>query len=349
LRPSGYFNVNYNQDMAIVRTHLQWALLLGFLAFLAVIPLFLSNSLLHIINLMGITLILVLGLNLLTGYAGQISLGQAAFMAVGAYVSALLGGKAGLPFLLALPMSGAVAGLLGLILGLPSLRLKGFYLALATLSANVIILWVLAHSEALGGTAGLNLPQASIGPVTFYSRLSWYYLILPVTVIMVFLAKNIARSKAGRAFVAIRDNDVAASIMGISLYRYKLMAFLIACFFAGVSGSLFGYYYGRLTPEMFTVFDSVWFVGMIIVGGMGSTMGSVFGVVFLRGLEQALTVLAPALGGLVKAAGSATFVSGMELILFGVVIVVFLVFEPRGLAHRWELTKASYRLWPFGY
>ncbi|MDZ4245893.1 MAG: branched-chain amino acid ABC transporter permease [Dehalococcoidia bacterium] len=251
--PSGTINDSYEKDMAIIRTRWQWVMFIGFVVLIFVFPAFpfVSNYLLRIINNIVIAMILVLGLNILMGYAGQVSLGQGAFMAVGAYTVALLGHKLGVPFWLSLPAAGLSAGIVGVIFGAPSLRVKGVYLALATIAAQFIILWIVRHVHAFGGVSGVPNPPAAIGTFTINSQLSNYYLIIVVAIIMTFAAKNIARSKIGRAFVAIRDNDLAAEVMGISLFRYKLLAFFIGCFFAGIAGGLWANLIGHVQDEQF--------------------------------------------------------------------------------------------------
>ena len=296
---------------------------------------------------MGVSIIGVLGLTLLTGYAGQISLGHMAFVAVGAYTVGILMSDLSFPFWAALPCAGLVSGFIGLIFGLPSLRVRGFYLVIATLAAQFIIMHVIIHLPSLtGGTAGLHIPYIKIGDFAFKSDLSYYLLTMVFVVICILLAKNMARTKVGRAWIAIiRDNDLSAEVMGVSLFSYKLLAFFVGCFFAGIAGALWAPYLRTILPESFTLMGSVWYLGYIIVGGMGSIMGPICGVVFITLLGEftgdlvtALATNFPALGGFVTASG---------YLVFGLVIILFLIFEPRGIAHRWGLIKASYRLWPF--
>ena len=345
--PGRTFNENYGQDIAIVRTRLQWGLLIFFLIFLLTLPLFASSSIINLLSIIGITAISVLGLNILTGYTGQISLGQAAFMAVGAYTSAIMVNNLGLSFWLTLPCAGLMAGLVGLIFGLPSLKVKGFYLAITTLAAQLIIVWLLLRLAITGGALGVYAPYPQIGNITFTSD-NFYYIIIPIAAIMTFLAKNIVRTRVGRAFIAIRDNDISAEVMGIDIFHYKLLAFLTCSFYAGIAGALYAFYLGRATPDAFPLMDSIWYLGMVIVGGMGSTAGAIFGVCFMRILQELVSYLAPMM------TASFTFLTtaaaaGLSQVFFGVVILLFLIFEPRGLAHRWEILKNSYRLWPFPY
>ncbi|MCX8126867.1 MAG: branched-chain amino acid ABC transporter permease, partial [Dehalococcoidia bacterium] len=241
------------------------------------------------------------------------------------------------------------AGVLGLVFGVPSLRVRGFYLAISTIAAQFIIIWVINHwSEVTGGFLGIRVPYATIGGMVLDTEPKMYYLIATVAGISIFLAKNIARTRVGRAFVAIRDNDLAAQVMGINLFYYKLLAFFIGCFFAGISGSLLAHWTGFISAENFPLSDSILYVGMIIIGGLGTAVGPVFGVLFIRLLDVLVTNLTPFLQSTFTSLPSG-FTTGIAPMLFGLAIILFLIFEPRGIAHRWSLFKAAYRLWPFSY
>ena len=229
-----------------MRTRTHWALLIGFLVILFTVPLYFSNYWLGVFNLIGITLIAAVGLNILVGYCGQLSIGHAGFIAVGAYTSAILTNRFEMPFLVGLISAGLVSGLVGIIFGLPSVRVKGFYLAITTIAAQFIIIWVINHWGYTGGFNGITVPYASIGGLVFRSESSQFYLIIIIAVLCVFFAKNMARTKVGRAFIAIRDNDLAAEVMGVNLLYYKLLAFFIGCFFAGIAGSLLAHCTGSL-------------------------------------------------------------------------------------------------------
>jgi len=347
--PCGTRNFDYARDMAVLRTKTHWALFLALLLILFTMPLYLNKYWLGVSNLIGITIIAALGLNLLVGYCGQLSVGHAGFIAVGAYTTAVLTSKLGVPFLLALLCSGAMAGLVGLIFGLPSVRVKGFYLAITTIAAQFIIIWIINHwSSVTGGFVGISVAPASIGNLVLKSEASQFYLIMVITALCILLAKNLARGKVGRAFVAVRDNDLAAEVMGINLLYYKLLAFFIGCFLAGIAGSLFATWVGFMNAEHFTLADSILYIGMIIIGGLGTTLGPILGVVVIRLLQQGIMYISPFLEGTFPVL-PAGFTSGLGPMVFGLVIVLFLVLEPRGLAHRWTLFKAAYRLWPFSY
>ena len=346
--PSGTRNYTYAQDMAIMRTKTHWALFIGSLALLLAAPLYLGHYWLGVANLIGITIIAATGLNLLTGYCGQLSIGHAGFIAVGAYTSAVLTNRFELPFLVGIIGAGLMAGIIGLIFGLPSVRVKGFYLAITTIAAQFIIIWVINHWSLTGGFVGIKVPYASIGGFEFRSETSQFYLIMAIVALCIFAAKNLARTRVGRAFIAIRDNDLAAEVMGINLLYYKLLAFFIGCFMAGIAGSLMAHWIGFLNAEQFSLSESILYVGMIIIGGLGTTIGPIFGVVFLRLLQQVLTVeIVPFLES--TNILSSGFATGVTPMLFGLVIILFLILEPRGIAHRWALLKSAYRLWPFSY
>jgi branched-chain amino acid transport system permease protein len=347
--PCGIRNYNYAEDMAIVRTGTQWVLLIGLLALLFMAPLYLNHYWLSVGNIIGITIIAAVGLNILVGFCGQLSIGHAGFIAVGAYTSAILTHRFGMPFLVGLVSAGVVAGIVGIIFGLPSVRVKGFYLAITTIAAQFIIIWVINHWNLTGCFQGITVPYASIGGLVFSSESSLFYLIITITIICVLVGVNLTRTKVGRAFIAVRDNDLAAQVMGVNLLYYKLLAFFIGCFFAGIAGGLFAHYTGSLSAEQFSFTQSILYVGMIIIGGLGTNLGPVLGVVFIRVLQQVL------LGNVVPFLERTFtmfppgFASGVTPMLFGLVIVLFLVLEPRGIAHRWSLLKAAYRLWPFSY
>ena len=345
--PTGIRSYTYAQDVAIFRTRTHWVWLGVLLAFLFTGPLYWGGEWLSVANLIGITIIAATGLNILTGYCGQLSIGHAGFIAVGAYASAILTNRFGFPFLAGLICGGGVAGLVGMIFGVPSLRVKGFYLAISTIAAQFIIIWVINHwTGVTGGFNGMVVPPASIGGASFISQASQFYLIMIIVIIVVFLAKNLARSRVGRAFVAIRDNDIAAQVMGINLFRYKLLAFFIGCFLAGVAGSLFAHWIGFLNAENFTMMDSILYVGIVIIGGLGTTIGPIFGVIFIRLLQKLMTLISPIMESAIPTL-PAGFTTGIGPMVFGLAVILFLILEPRGLAHRWALFRASYKLWPF--
>ena len=238
-----------------------------------------------------------------------------------------------------------------MLFGLPSLRLKGFYLAIATIAAQFIITSFFLHfkPEIFRGAQGMSIEPIRLGSIVFDTQENLYYLIMPLAVLMTYLAQNLVRSRMGRAFVAIRDNDLAAEIMGISLFGYKLRAFFIGCFFAGFAGCLYIAFMRTIRPDQFSLMDSIWMLGIIIIGGMGSILGGVLGTVFIKLLDEAVLVLTPFLGQVLPRELASRISASMGLVVFGLVVVLFLLLEPRGLAHRWEILKGRFRHWPFTF
>jgi branched-chain amino acid transport system permease protein len=350
LRPAGEFDVSYARDMATMRQSWQWGLLIVFLAALYTLPFYASQSLVALVNRIGITIIAVQGLSILTGYTGQISLGQAAFMTTGGYISALLVNNLGWPFLLAVPAAALGAGVVGLFFGLPSLRVKGFYLVMATLAAQFIIPWFTrnAFQDLLNGAQGLNVQVPVLFGYEFNTPQRYLYLTLSMLVISTVAAHNVSRSRLGRAFVAIRDNDLAAEVLGVNLFKYKLQAFFLAAVYAGVAGSLSAHQLRHINSETFTLIDSIIFMGMLVIGGLGSNLGPIFGAIVVEYLIEAATLLGPAFTDILPATAYGA-VQALRPIFFGAALMLFLIFEPRGLAHRWHLLKAAWRLRPFSY
>lgn len=271
-------------------------------------------------------------------------------MGVGAYSYGLFVTKLGLPFLAALPLAALVTGLFGVIFGLPAVRVKGFYLLVTTLGAQFIIVWLIIHLRDLTGGMmwGLSVPNVTVFGYELDTDIKKYYLLMTCVIFMTFMAKNISRSRLGRAFIAVRDNDLAAEVMGVNLFYYKLIAFFTCSVFAGVAGALWALFLNHLHPDQFVLMDSIWYLSMLIVGGMGSIMGAIFGTVFLKVLGELIVVYSPLIADMFPAFEAGIFASLGHLI-FAIVILLFLIFEPRGINHRWEILKASYRLHPFAY
>jgi branched-chain amino acid transport system permease protein len=371
LRPAGDFDRSYQQDMSVLRQRWQYGLLILGLLALFTLPYYASASTVSLVNRICIFIIAVQGLNILTGYTGQISLGQAAFMTVGGYISALLVGQAGWNFFFALPVAALGAGLVGLLFGLPSLRVKGFYLVMATLSAQFIIPWFTrnAYRDTLNGAQGLNVPVPTINlPViaeqcflgtTFNPELGqciyrfatpgqFIYITLVVLIFTTIVAHNISRSRLGRALVAIRDNDLAAELLGINLFSYKLRAFFLASVYAGIAGALLAHNLRHINSETVTLVDSILMLGMLVVGGLGASLGPILGATLIVLLHELATVMTPVVIALLpQTATGAT--AALRPLIFGVALMLFLIFEPRGLAHRWQLLKAAWRLRPFSH
>jgi branched-chain amino acid transport system permease protein len=350
IRPAGDFDRTYEQDMSVVRHRWQWIILiLGILAAYTA-PLWGNAYIVSTANEIAIIIIAVQGLNILTGYTGQISLGQAAFMLVGGYTSALVTTYWGLPFPLAIITAAVVTGLVGLLFGLPSLRVKGFYLAMATLAAQFIIPWTTRQlfPDYLGGTSGrIDVPVPVMFGISFGEVNQYWYLSLTTLLITTILVLNISRSRLGRAFVSIRDNDLAAELLGVNLFHYKLRAFFIAAMLAGVAGALKAHSQRGVGVEFgYGLQESIIMLGILIVGGLGTNLGPFLGAIVISLLDDIAGQAGSQLASLFPDY-AARLLTSFRPIFFGLLLMLFLIFEPRGLAHRWQLMKASWRLRPF--
>jgi len=349
--PGGVFNTAYQSDLAILRTKTHWVLLAIGLVLVFAIPAFADDYWLGLLIDLGIAIVAVLGLHILSGLCGLLSIAQAAFVGVGAYTVAILTTQAGLNAWLCLPISALSAGLVGLFFGLPCFRLKGFYLVISTLAAHFVIIWCFEHFDSItGGFGGLQLDPLRLGPIDLRSRSAFYFLTMAVVVIATFLAKNLQRTPTGRAFVAIRDNELAAEVSGIPVFRYKMLAFFIGCLFAGVAGWLWAYFQRSVAPSHFQLIDSIWYIGMLIVGGWGTTTGVFFGAISLSFLDVLLKdYINPFLVDRLPSDWASQISISTSLILFGGIIIAFMILEPRGLYYRWEKLKAYYRLHPYSH
>jgi len=344
----GDFKQTYIEDDAIFQSFFVKVFLALLFVFLLIFPFIANAYLLYMANMIGFAVIGAVGLNLLTGFTGQISLGHSAFIGVGAYTSAILITKLGFSFWLSLPLAGLVSALAGLIIGLPSLRVKGLYLCIATLASQFIFEFIFIHWESMTkGITGIHIPPPQIGGYIFSTEKKFYWITLFFAVLAVVYARNLVRSRMGRAFVAIRDRDLSAEIIGINLLRYKLSAFAISSFYAGVAGALWVSFLKVVTPEHFPFILSIQFLAMVIIGGLGSILGSIFGAVFMTIVPEFLSFVA----GVVKmqAPGYEMIFIPMKDVVFGGLIIVFLIFEPHGLAELWNRFKSFFRLWPFSY
>lgn len=366
LRPSGIYDVNYVQDQSIVRTRVDWFWTFFIFAGLLILP-FLSkdgpfgvslvpSSLLGLMTTGGILLISITGLNLLLGYTGQISLGQAAFMMVGAYTSAVVARETDLPFILSLPVAALMAGSIGLIFGLTSLRVKGFYLAMATLAAQFIIPWAINSYNGdlvnLGRGNPLPVPKANVFGYAITTNRDEYYLVLFFAIITAIAARNLIRSRVGRAWISVRDNDLAAEQLGINIFRYKLLAFFISAVFAGIAGSLDAYVSRSVTETSFTLEASITQLAMLVIGGAGFPLGPLFGVTFYQFVDKRLIdflgdFLREHLPNILTFLNPDNIPLGLPNLLLGLLLALFLIYEPRGLAFRWSILQAAWRLRPF--
>ncbi len=342
----GDFKESYAADEALLRTPTARAWMGVFLAALLVFPFVCGEYLLYLANLVGVLAIGALGLNILTGYTGQISLGHAGFMGVGAYAAAVLASRFGAPFWIAIPGGGLAACLAGAVVGVPSLRIKGLYLAISTLAAQVIFEWAFTNwTGVTGGIRGINVAPASLFGFDFDTDLRTYFLVLGLAALHAYAAANLFRTRVGRAFVAVRDRDLSAELMGVNLFRTKILAFMISSWYAGIAGGLWLYFTKVVTPESFPLTLSIQFLAMIIVGGLGTIQGTLYGTVFVTLVPEALRSLAQIAQALSPAAMS--WFHPMKDIVFGAMIVGFLVFEPHGLAELSNRVRRFFALWPF--
>jgi branched-chain amino acid transport system permease protein len=352
-RECGIYQTTYQADMALYPYPLARYSALAALVVLLLVPLVVDSHLMSLINLMALASIGAIGLNILVGYTGQVSLGHGAFMMVGAYTAAILTTRYGAPFWLGLPAGGAVAAMVGAFFGIPSLRIKGLYLAIATLAAQFIIEWSINHSTWISGgvQSTLYVPTPTLLGWEINTEYRRYYMILPVGVLAYVAALNLVRSRVGRAFIAIRDRDVAAEIIGVDIFRYKLLAFAVSSFYAGVAGALWTYYLKIANYEHFTLVTSVQYLAMIIIGGLGSVLGSVFGAIFITLLPIVLVYVVEGIAGIFgfTYASIADFLANLRLIMFGGLIILFLAIEPEGLYRLWGNVRRYFRLWPFSY
>jgi branched-chain amino acid transport system permease protein len=344
----GAFRVSYQSDERIFETSWPLVGLVVLFGALAFVPQVATTYWLDVLNRIGIAIIGALGLNILVGYTGQISIGHAAFLAVGAYATAILEARLGLPFYLAIPAAAALTSLFGLVFGIPSLRLKGLYLAIATLAAHFITTYAIVHWESMtNGVLGMNVPVATVFGAPLDSDARIFYVIFALVVPAAWFTKNLFRTKVGRAFIAIRDRDVAAGVMGVNLYRYKLLAFLVSSFYAGVAGGLMAHHSRILFPDAFTLLVAIDYLAMIIIGGMGSILGSIFGAIFMTVLPEVLKLGATSATGVYPQAFG--LIASTRDIVFGLAVIFFLMYEPQGLARIWQRVKSYWTLWPYPY
>lgn len=316
-------------------------------------PQVVDNYYIYAANYIAINIIVAAGLNLLVGYTGQISLGHAGFFAIGAYGTLALMTKASFPFLLALPCAALIAAGFGFLLGLPSLRLEGPYLAIATLGFGLTITQVIGRMDVFGGREGMHAPDIVIGPWILDTDKEFYYVLATITILLLVLMRNLIKTRVGRAFIAIRDADIAAQTMGVNILFYKTLAFAVSAFYAGIAGGLYAFVLKFIEPEIFTLMMSILFLAMVVVGGLGSMMGSITGAVLLCWLDLKLRNILnlPYVGQwlehLSKEWFSITGVSNIQYIIFGGIMISIMLFEPLGLYGIWIRTKKYWRTWPF--
>jgi len=342
---SGYFKTSYESDLSIIETRTCWVFLIIFSIGLMIFPFFSSPFLLDLASQVFLTFIGAIALMLLTGFAGQISLGHAGFIAAGAYITAILFKELNAPICVTLPASGLVGAILGIIFGLPSLRLKGVYLALSTLAMHFIVTYLGAEYETRRGFAtGIVIKPPSIGSLKLRDPRLWYFLLLFAAILALIFSINLVRSRSGRAWVAIRDREVVAEAIGVKVPFYKLSAFVIGAVMTSISGCLFAYYRGFVSVEAFSLFLTIQYVAMIIIGGLGTILGAVFGTIFVVLLPYTIDAIGR---GLHVPTRFTTYMFAIQYGTFGLIMIIFLVFEPGGLVAIWNRIRDYFTLWPF--
>src|SRR5574341_760698 len=344
---SPYLRTSYQEDAAVLNTPARrFGLVLGTVVALALPPV-LSPFWLHLVNLVALATIGAVALNLLTGVCGQVSLGHAAFLAVGAFTAAILVEQLKAPFPLVLMGAAAVGAVLGLVVGLPSLRFRGLYIAISTLAMHYAILYGLRTYQAdLGGsaTAGMHVPSPSLGPIALGNDRAWYYVLVAMAAGAVTVAINLLRTQPGRAWMAIRDRDIAAEALGIRVAYYKLLAFMVSSAMTVFAGALVAYFTNVVTSDEYTLELAVTYLAMIIVGGLGSVLGSVLGAAFITLLPH---IIDSVFAWVPRPAFIGTQIFSLQFAVLGIVILLFLVLEPKGLVELWRRVRVYFDLWPF--
>ncbi len=348
---------DYYEDIELFKstTVFVWSML--FLLFLIVLPWLVKHYHLlgmsiYIVNLITIHALVAVGLNILVGYTGQVSLGHAGFFAIGAFTTVILILKWSLPLWIALPIAGFISSGFGFILGLPALRLKGPYLAIATLGFGMTITTIIKHMEFFGGRMGLQAPKLFFFG-TPMKDIHFYYMIMAIAVVMVIGALKLIKTRVGRAFIAIRDSDIAAEAMGVNLTYYKTLAFAVSAFYTGVAGGLYAIILGFINPESFHLIMSITFLAMVVVGGLGSIMGSIAGAALMTYLDiklqaiQDIPAIGPALVAFSQKYMNIAGMSNVAVIVYGLIMIFIVLFEPLGIFGFWIRMKRYWKTWPF--
>jgi branched-chain amino acid transport system permease protein len=342
----GNLKSNYAADEAILRS---WPLRWGFwavMAFLLIAPQLMSGYQLYLATQATLYVIALVGLNVLTGYTGLVSLGHGAMVGVGAYTTAILASKFGMPIYVTIPASMAVTVAVGLLFGLPSLRIKGLYLTIATISASFIIIFVLERWKSLtNGDSGITLPPANLFGLEIVTETQKFYFIIPFAVLSILFCQNLFRTRIGRAFIAIRDGELSAEILGVNLMRFKLYSFAIASAFAGLAGALFSYVFLAITPTLFELPISIQFLAALVIGGVASTLGPIFGAVFIVMVPEAVKAVLSIISG--GDMGWAEYTAPASTLVYGMLIIGFMLFESQGLVAIWRRFWRFVNLWPF--
>lgn len=344
-RASGYFRTNYNQDLALVQTRLERASLIAFIIALLAFPLLASPFQLDVACQVFLACVGSLSLMLLTGYAGQISLGHAGLLAAGAFTVGILFRETNAPFWVTLPAAALVGALLGVIFGLPSLRLRGLYLAVSTLALHFVVIYLGGEYETRRGfSTGIVVDPPELAGVAITDARAWYFILLAAAAATLLLCLNLLRARTGRAWRALRTRETVAEALGIGVAAYKLLAFVISSAVTAVAGGLFAYYRGFVSVEAFSLFLTIQYLAMVIIGGMGSLLGALLGATFVTIFPYLIEMGLLALPG---AQRHASLLFAVNYAAFGLVMILFLIFEPLGLVGMWRRIQSYFLLWPF--
>ena len=346
-RASGYFHTGYGQDLALVQTRAERISLAVFVVILAGFPFVASPFALDLACQVFLASVGALSLMLLTGYAGQISLGHAGLIAAGAFTTGILAREIHAPFWITLPASAVTGIVLGFVFGLPSLRLRGLYLAVSTLALHFVVIYLGGEYETKRGfSTGIIVEPPSLTGFRLSGGRFWYFTLLAAAAVSLFICINLLRSRSGRAFRAVHARETVAEALGISIAGYKLLAFVISSSMTSVAGCLFAYYRGFVSIEAFDLFLTIQYVAMIIIGGMGSLLGALLGAAFVTLFPYAIEALLHLLPNVERLAGD---IFAVNYASFGVVMILFLIFEPLGLVGIWHRLQNYFLLWPFRY
>lgn len=345
--PAGHFQVTYRGDMARRKTAFQKSRLALLVVVLAAVPMVVSNYWLNVATSIAIAVPGALALSLLTGVAGQISMGNAAFMGIGGTSAAVLATQWEWPFLATVVFAGAATGLVGVLVGIPSLRVRGLYLIIATLALHFVMAFGIARVQGdLVGEAGFLMPTATVAGAEIAEPELWYWLLLAFAAVVTLAHVNIVRTRMGRAWLAIREKDLAAEIIGVPVARYKIQAFVFTSAIIGVQGALQAYYIGVVNYDAYSLNLAIAYIAMIIIGGLGSPVGAIYGAIFVTALPYVLTRLfdrmPPALAEPLQ-----SYAFEVQALIYGLLVILFLIFEPKGIAEITRRIREYFVLWPF--
>ena len=342
---SGYFRTSYARDLALLDTRTEKAACGAFAVALLVLPALGGPFVLDLANQVLLAVVGAVALMLLTGFAGQISLGHAGLLAAGAFTTGILFKEFGAPFWVTLPAAAVVGAAIGLVFGLPSLRLRGLYLAVSTLALHFIVIHLGNEYETRRGfSTGVVIDPPVLAGWTLTDARAWYFVLLAAAAAAVLIALNLLRSRTGRAWRAIHGKEAVAAALGINVPAYKVLAFVISSTMTAVAGALFAYYRGFVSAEAFSLYLTIQYVAMVIVGGMGSVLGAILGAGFVTLFPYAIERLMQILP-VPPSWASAVF--AVNYAAFGLVMILFLVFEPQGLVGIWRRVQSYFLLWPF--